>query len=280
MVRLKNSLVIMITFIILLLCVDIYAQKLPNKKFHIDWVNSKLNVFGNGKITPKKRGDFIEWQLGATIEAREDLIRNCVISMSELRVDAYNTAKDILRVDQDVSQNFYRYLKNVKNHRVKYRENDVIIDLEIPFFSDGGIANLFVKAGVDFGNFHKYDEYTYSTSFTGLVIDTRGQGKIPCLAPKIYDENHNTVYSIDVMEEKSFEKWGCVQYTTDPYYSIKYSERVGENPYRIAAIKNDKLIATDIAISNEDARVLLQNSETLNCLEEGKVIIIIDKIGE
>jgi len=68
-----------------------------------------------------------------------------------------------------------------------------------------------------------------------------------------------------------------VLYTYDPYYK-GFEDRVGENPYRIVALENDKLIPTDIAISDEDAKVLLQNDISKQNLIECRVIIILDTV--
>jgi len=275
MVKLKQLLSIITVLICIVLSIKAYGQDLPTHNFQIDWSKMKLEVIGTGNIISKAKGNFIEWQMVATIEAEDNLIKNCVVAMSKLRVDAYNSAKDILSIDQDASQKFYNSINNVKRHIIRYRENSVIINMELPFFGDNGIANIFVRAGTDLANFHKYDEYAYSTSFTGLVIDARSLKRAPAIAPRIFDENHNTIYSIDFIEEEYFKKWGCVQYTCDPYYR-EFNDRVGEKPYRIVAIENDKLIDTDIAISNENAMVLLQNKTTWDYLKQGRVIIIID----
>ncbi len=119
--------------------------------------------------------------------------------------------------------------------------------------------------------------FLISTNFTGVVIDARGLGREPAFAPRIFDEDHREVYSIALMAEESFKRWGGVQYTDDPFYT-GFEERVGENPARFVALRNDNLIKTDISLSNDDVKILLQSDVTKYNLTEGRVIIIIDKV--
>jgi hypothetical protein len=67
-----------------------------------------------------------------------------------------------------------------------------------------------------------------------------------------------------------------VQYTVDPLYK-DHIRRVGDNPFRIVARGDEKLMPTDISIFTEDARILLAREATRSHLEEGRVIIILEE---
>ena len=75
------------------------------------------------------------------------------------------------------------------------------------------------------------------------------------------------------LREEETADWP-VQYTNDPQYR-DYTSRVGYNPLRIVARREDKLMDTDISIFTEDARILLSREVTLRNLQEGRVIIIL-----
>jgi len=245
--------------------------------FSFDWLNMELEVSGKGMITPSDYGNYIDWQYDATLRAQTNLFKNFIVSMNVLRLNAYNFARDILMKEPDKNEHIYNYLKEYTKRIIQYTDEGVIIKTRLPMFGENGFARFLLTAGEDRGSFPSYREYVYSVAFTGLVIDARELGRIPAIDPKIFDEDHQTVYSVELIDEGNFEKWGAVQYTDDPYYR-GFEERVGENPYRIVALENDKLISTDIAISNEDAKTLLQDKISRESLVEGRVIIIIDTV--
>ncbi len=243
----------------------------------VDWVNQELNITGTGYIIQGERGNYIQWQHEAAQRAKADLIRNYILSMYLLRLDAYSFASDLMKLDPERNEPFYNYISNEKKMAVQYTDNTVVFRTDLPFYGVKGLAPLLIDAGADTGNFPVYEGYVFSTNFTGVVIDARGLGREPAFAPRIFDEDHREVYSIALMAEESLKKWGAVQYTDDPCYT-GFEERVGENPARFAALRNDNLIKTDISLSNDDVKVLLQNDVTKYNLTEGRVIIIIDKV--
>ena len=243
----------------------------------VDWIKQELNITGTGNIEPGERGNYIQWQYVAAQRAKADLIRNYILSMDLLQLDAFSSASKLLKLEPDRNEPIYDYILNEKKFAVQYTDSTVVFRTQIPFYGKKGLASLLVDAGSDTGNFPEHEGYVLSTNFTGVVIDARGLGREPAFAPRIFDEDHREVYSIALMTEESFQKWGAVQYTNDPCYT-GFEERVGEKPARFVALINDKLINTDISLSNDDVKILLQNKETKHNLAMGRVIIIIDKV--
>jgi hypothetical protein len=274
MVRLK--IFICIAFLITLMPFN-YGRAIHQGPLILNWITNELIITGTGRIHRGGPGNIMEWQYEATLRAQADLEKQFILAMSILRKDAFESAQDRLLAESEKNAMIYEYIRNVKKPTIVYTDEDVIIRENFPLFGERGLAQLLVSAGTNIGDFPVYKEYTFSAPFTGLVIDARGLNRLPALGPKIFDENHIVIYSVDQVHEKSFKKWGAVQYTKDPYYR-GFEERVGENPFRIVAIQNDKLIETDMGISNEDARILLQNEISKQSLEEGRVIIIIDSL--
>ena len=254
-----------------------YAGAEESGSITVDWVNQELNITGTGYIIPGERGNKIQWQHEAAQRAKADLIRNYILAMYLLRLDAYLFASDLLKLEPERNDPVYNYISNEKKLAVQYTDNTVVLRTYLPFYGMNGLANLLIDAGADTGNFPVHEGYVFSTNFTGVVIDARGLGREPAFAPRIFDEDHREVYSIALMAEESFKRWGAVQYTDDPYYT-GFEERVGENPARFVALRNDNLIKTDITLSNDDVKILLQNDVTKYNLTEGRVIIIIDKV--
>jgi hypothetical protein len=242
----------------------------------IHWVDMELEVTGDGDIVPTNRGNYLEWQHEAVMRAQSKLMTNFIRSMEALRVDAYNSCRELLMKEIEKNEVLFEYANSFKKSTIYYADDFVHIIKSFPLFGENGFAWRMINAGVDTGNFPDYEEYVFSMAFTGVVIDARGIGREPSLCPRIFDELHQTVYSADLIDKEAFQRWGAVQFTYNPDYSV-FSERVGENPYRIVALENEKLIETDIAISNEDAKILLQNDATRKNLMEGRVLVVLDK---
>ncbi len=262
--------------IILLLSVVMYAYG-EEGPYRIDWKMREIVVTGISGLAAKESGNPIDWQYSAAVRAKQVLLEAFIAALGTLRLDAYSSAKDVLMKDPSRNEAVHGYIRAFDNFQVIYGEETVTIVKRIPFFGGSGLAPLLIEGGTDPGHFQTYEDLVFSTEFSGVVIDGRGLGRIPALNPKIYDEDHNLVYSGDLLEQGSFERWGVCQYTDDPYYK-GYEARVGENPLRIVAIQNPKLIETDLSISREDAMILLQNRRTKDRLGEGRVVIIIDSL--
>jgi hypothetical protein len=265
------------TILIILLLSEFSYAYCENGPYWIDWKKGEIVVSGISDVAQRETGNPIEWQYSAAVQAKRSLLENFVASLGTLRVDAYNSAIDILMKEPSRNEAVQGYIRSFEDFQVVYGTESVTIIKHVPLFGKEALLPLIVEAGLDPGHFPSYDELVFSTEFSGVVIDGRGLGRIPAVNPKIYDEDHNLVYSADLLEKSRFERWGACQYTDDPYYK-GYAERVGENPLRLVAISNPKLIETDLCISNEDAMVLLQDEETKARLQEGRVIILIDSL--
>jgi hypothetical protein len=261
-----------------LIAVPALCVSSESSTFFIDWGRCELSVSGSAEITPKESGNVLAWQYGAALAAQKEILRGFIRSLDRLRVGAFDTARDVLLEEPVKNENIYRFVSEYRRREVFYSDRLVKIKAVFPFFGETGFVPLFIEAGRSRGSFPGYAEFVHSISFTGLVVDARGLGRKPAIAPRIFDGEHMLIYSIDTVRTESFAKWGGVRYTKDPDYR-GIEPRVGANPLRLVALKDEKLIETDIALATSDAMTLMQDVETRANLEQGKVIIIIDAAG-
>jgi hypothetical protein len=275
-VKRPTTILLVVYFFILPSMFQIRAAESGDQPFQIDWKHMRLNVSGQAAVTPSETGNQIEWQYDAAVRAESDLWKNIVFSMGSLRIDAFNTARDILMREPEKNELVFDFTRFDMDREVRYDDGTVEVTESFPFFGEHGFIPRLVSAGRDPGRFPHYPQYRYSRGFTGLVIDARGLGRVPAVAPAIYDQDHNTCYSIDLIDAESFNRWGAVRYTDDPHYK-GLEDRVGQNPFRIVAMENDKLIPTDIGIDNDDAAVFFQREESRESLRRGNLIIILEE---
>ena len=107
-----------------------------------------------------------------------------------------------------------------------------------------------------------------SGSYTGLIIDCRGLGKINrVMSPAIRRANGKAVYGHKILDYDRVIREGTVAYTT----SMSKASRAGSNPLVVRAIKLEEFNATPI-VSPEDAEMILYENEKTHFLDDLKVV--------
>ncbi|MCR4627800.1 MAG: OmpA family protein [Treponema sp.] len=129
-------------------------------------------------------------------------------------------------------------------------------------------------------------EIVPSRAYSGIIIDARGklpvQGEflsdeaVPCFFPKIWDEQMNLVYERNMMNPDKAKSDSIIAYafSEDEQNCI---ERAGKDPLRILARKVYGQTRTDPVISAKDALKILTIPENIKLLEQGKIVILLDK---
>lgn len=125
-----------------------------------------------------------------------------------------------------------------------------------------------------------------SRSYSGIIIDARGSYPVhgeyvnsevyPCFFPTIWDNQMNIVYEKGIVNPDVVKKTGqnTFHYSDD---ILEYSDRVGIDPLYIRAKEVYGRNRTDPIISREDALKILTVPENLKLLEQGKVVVLLDK---
>lgn len=129
-------------------------------------------------------------------------------------------------------------------------------------------------------------EQIASRPYTGIIIDARGSYHVhgeyissevsPCFFPTIWDNEMNIVYEKNTASPKIVQKSGLVAY----HYSDNldyYEDRVGADPMYIKVSEVYGRNRTDPIIKHDDALKILTVPENVKLLEQGKVVILLDK---
>jgi len=112
-------------------------------------------------------------------------------------------------------------------------------------------------------------------TFTGLIIDARGLGVRPAMAPKILNEDGKEVYGSAWINRDWAVREGMAGYLKDPLQA-QQNPRVTDKPLLVKAIKASGDARVDVVISNADAAMLHSAAQNLSFLEKCKVIILVD----
>jgi len=126
----------------------------------------------------------------------------------------------------------------------------------------------------------------YSRPYSGIIIDARGSYKIhgeytesevyPCFFPTIWDEEMNPILEKDTVKPEIVKTTGLTGY----HYSDELSNlegRVGSDPLYIRATEVYGRNRTDPIIKRKDALKILSVPENVKLLQEGKIVILLDK---
>ena len=98
----------------------------------------------------------------------------------------------------------------------------------------------------------------------------------PCFFPTIWDDNMNRLYEKNMTKAAVAQQEGIVHYDYSDDES-RYQERIGTDPLRIKARKVYGINRTDPVISRNDALKILSIPENINLLNEGRVVVLLDK---
>ncbi|MDZ7271328.1 MAG: LPP20 family lipoprotein [candidate division KSB1 bacterium] len=114
-----------------------------------------------------------------------------------------------------------------------------------------------------------------AAAYTGLIIDTKGLGVRPAMAPKVLDENGQEVYGSKFVSRDWAVQIGMVGYDKD-INRARSNERVTNNPLVVKALKAAGANKADVVISNADAAAIHAASSTQSFLDKCRVMFIVD----
>lgn len=111
--------------------------------------------------------------------------------------------------------------------------------------------------------------------YTGLIIDCRGLGVRPAMAPKVVDENGNEVYGSKFVSREWAVQYGMVGYEKD-LNRARQNDRVASNPLIIKGLRASGQNKTDVVVSAADAALIHQAAANQNFLDKCKVMFIVN----
>ena len=153
--------------------------------------------------------------------------------------------------------------------------DDGTIEVTVEFKMEGEFLDAVLPQGMGGGTLPDYGTPAQPQIFTGLIVDARGLGIRPALAPKIVDQNGKEVYGSAMVSREWAIQQGMVGYAKDPE-KAKTNERVSPNPLFIKGLKVEGPNKTDVVISNENASQLASMTENLSFLRKCQVMILVD----
>lgn len=132
-----------------------------------------------------------------------------------------------------------------------------------------------VPSGVTLQQFGGATSTVASGVYTGLVVDCKGLGVRPAMAPKIVDEQGNEVYGSKFVSRDWAVEIGMVGYDKD-LMRARQNDRVANNPLVVKALQSSGPNKSDVVISSNDAAMIHQAASNQNFLDKCKVMFIVN----
>lgn len=248
---------------------DGIVQKLAHGE--INWSTKTVTATGSGAANLKD-GSVAKARLMAERAAKLDALRNIVETIQGIQVTGTRNAADVMS-NGEVKSKIQGMAQGFKVVDTKYYSDgsvDVIVSMPI----DENLTNALVeKPKAAPGAKARKVNTEGPESYTGLVVNARGLGITPSMAPRILDESGKEVYGAEIVSDKGLQQGGIASYAkTDE----KAAERSGGKALIVKALRVADKSKTDVVISNADADKLRDPNTNLSFLADGKVVILVD----
>jgi hypothetical protein len=235
----------------------------------VDWERKVVRCTGTGAPNLKDaQGNVAVARIGAERAARLDALRNCMEAVKSVRLSAGSTVGEALGADAGLKakvEGMVRGFKVIDKPRY-FSDGGVEMDVEVPL---DGVSEALLPEGAaptPAGAAAPAD------GATGLLVDARGTGVLPALAPRLLDEQGRQLYAADMVELGARKKNGAAAYARDPEAARKQlASRLGGKPRVVRAVR---AIGPDLVIPDAEAEALLRGPPAF--LAEGRVVIVTD----
>jgi hypothetical protein len=247
---------------------DAVVQKLAHGE--INWSKKTVTATGSGAANLKD-GNVAQARLMAERAAKLDALRNIIETIQGIQVSGSRNANDIMS-NGEVKTKIQGMAQGFKVVDTKYY-SDGSVDVVVQMAIDESLTNALVEKPKPGAKPPRKLNLEGPETFSGLVVNARGLGLTPSMAPRIVDEAGKDVYGADVVSDKGIAQGGIASYEKSEDRS---KERAGAKPLVIKALRLVDKTKTDIVISNGDADKLRAPNVNLSFLADGKVVILVD----
>jgi len=232
----------------------------------INWSKKVVTATGSGAADLKNQS-VAQARLMSERAAKLDALRNIVETIQGIQVSGSRSANDMMS-NGEIKSRISGMAQGFKVVDTKYYADgsvDVIVQMPI----DENLTNALVERPK---KQHKVSD-SGAANFSGLVVNARGLGLTPSMAPRIVDESGKEVYGTEVVSDRGLKQGGIVGYAKA---DDQAKDRTGDKPMIVKALRLADKSKTDVVIANGDADKLRDPNSNLSFLADGKVVILVD----
>jgi hypothetical protein len=226
----------------------------------VNWEGQILRATGAG-APDMKASNPAQARLGAERAAKMDAFRNLLEQAKGVHISAGRTVGEAMATEEIRGrvEGVIRGFK-VVNKRY-YSDSGVELDVEVPLAALTSVLTAAPDSALAVNTLG-------AKKYTGLVVDARGLGARPVLAPRLLDAAGKTIYgpealSVEVRQSTAVAAW------FKKLEDAQKSALVGEKPL---VIKAAQLQGSDLVLSEDALKQL--NEANASFLAEGRVAIV------
>jgi len=242
----------------------------------INWSTGKVVAVGIG-APPSKPANMAQARAMARRAAITVARRNLLEISQGVQVDSMTLVKDFTVRSDIIRTSVQGVVRNAQVIDTAYM-SDGSVEVTMVMSLGGEFANVILPpppVGTVFPLPPPGTEMPASQVYTGMVIDARGLGARPAMAPKIVDESGKEIYGSAMVNREFAVQQGMVGYAKD-LSAAQVNNRVTDRPVTIKALRTSGAAKVDVVISDSDAAKLTSAAENLSFLQKCRVMVVLD----
>ncbi len=242
----------------------------------VDWTTGVLTAVGIG-APPAQPANAAQARAMAERAAQVVAYRNLLEAVKGVRVDSTTTVENFIVTSDVIRTEVSGIIQGAMIMDKKYM-SDGSVEVTVGMKLTGALADALLPKTPPTpptGLTGSLAPATPGQIYTGLIVDARGLGVKPAMAPKILNEDGKEVYGSAWINRDYAVREGMVGYLKDPVQA-QTNPRVADKPLMVKALKVAGDARVDMVITNADAAMLHNASENLSMLQKCRVIILVD----
>jgi hypothetical protein len=240
----------------------------------VDWTTGVITSVGIG-APPAQPANAAQARAMAERAAQVVAYRNLLEAVKGVRVDSTTTVENFMVTSDVIKTEVNGIIQGAMVMDKKYM-SDGSVEVTVGMKLSGALADaLLPKGAANPQSMPAPLAGTPGQLYTGLIVDARGLGVRPAMAPKILNEDGKEIYGSAWISRDYAVREGMVGYLKDPA-AAQANPRVTDKPLLVKAVKVSGDARVDTVISNADAAAIQSASQNLSMLEKCRVIILVD----
>lgn len=240
----------------------------------IDWTTGVITAVGIG-APPAQPANAAQARAMAERAAQVVAYRNLLEAVKGVRIDSTTTVENFMVTSDVVRTQVSGFVQGAMVMDKKYM-SDGSVEVTVGMKLTGALADtLLPKTPPAPPTGIVATPGAAGQAFTGLIVDARGLGIRPAMAPKVLNEDGKEVYGSAWINRDWAVREGMAGYLRDPLQA-QQNPRVTDKPLTVKAIKATGDARVDVVISNADASMIHGAAQNLSFLEKCRVIILVD----
>lgn len=240
----------------------------------VDWTTGVITAVGIG-APPAQPANAAQARAMAERAAQVVAYRNLLEAVKGVRVDSTTTVENFMVTSDVIKTQVSGIIQGATVMDKKYM-SDGSVEVTVGMKLSGALAEALLPKGMGTPPTTALTPGAAAGQvYTGLIVDARGLGIRPAMAPKILNEDGKEVYGSAWINRDWAVREGMVGYLKDPA-AAQANPRVTDKPLLVKAVKVSGDARVDTVISNADAATLQSATQNLSMLEKCRVIILVD----